>query len=372
MDFAKPVFFRKNSLLGLFVINLMLILSACNPFDAGSDCPKLIGAAKIGGYRIEKIQSNQSNLSNFQFVDSLTGYALHNFQSIVRTTDGGKNWTPTNLPFSNFAPVHFFAKDSGVVVQRLFDQQTFAQIFLLFKTADGGQTAQIVGDSIIGSVTQIHFFDENNGWLAGQIQFFDSVSMITRSEYGLFSTKNGGKNWKFHPNEFPGFGQNPMSWVNQSTGFYTSQNGTLYRTTDGGEYWEDRFWDEFLKQFPKIQFLDGNFGYSSVVNQFGGFGSPEVFFTKDGGQSWQKVNAPENLIGALHFDETKKGLFVAKSTKCGGETATAFFTASQNGLEFDETNPLENVFQWEPIHFGDPNCFFVALNTSQLLKVTRD
>ncbi len=371
MNLTAPSFSIKTALLLPICAAFLVLLGSCNPFDDEFNCPKLVGKAKTGKYTIEKVLMNNDRLSSFQFLGSLNGYAFQDFRQLVKTTDGGENWMPTNVPMANFPLFHFSSRDTGFVALSSFDQTSFREAFVFLRTNDGGQTTKMIGDTLLGRPSAIHFFDGTDGCFVGYFQYIDPITGGSYFIYGLFSTQNGGETWAHHPDVQPGFSQKPMSWVSRSVGFCQSQFGWVYRTTDGGQNWVAMNGSTFLGFLPDCHFLDENFGYSMLANSFDFSAPGTVFITENGGRTWQSWPFPNGVVAILDTDNNKNGLFVAKSTKCGNDGAFGFFTSSDGGATTDETNPLDNVFQWEPCHFGDPKQFFVVVNGNQLLKVVR-
>lgn len=167
----------------------------------------------------------------------------------------------------------------------------------IFRTNDGGRTWRQLLSGSSASINFIFFSDWNYGWMLGEQIGRDGSGDGNEGETLLFMTTNGGKTWKFKP--MP----NVLSlcFTDHKNGWATGKNGTLLRTTDGGEEWKSLENIQNLVGLPvestsytfgfnDIQFIDaehgwatGNF-YGRARNNIGG-----LFVTSDAGETWKKV-----------------------------------------------------------------------------------
>ena len=75
--------------------------------------------------------TEHEDLTDLQFIDQDTGYAVGWFGSIIRTTDGGRSWENVKNIFNSLTAVHFFDAQHGFIAGSG-----------IFRTMDGGQTWQ--------------------------------------------------------------------------------------------------------------------------------------------------------------------------------------------------------------------------------------
>ncbi|HOP44995.1 MAG TPA: YCF48-related protein [Flavobacteriales bacterium] len=164
------------------------------------------------------------NLVDVHFKNTLEGYlagtasltAGQGRPVVLRTTDGGNNWTVAGLGANQ--------GERAWKIQFLNDSVGFASIEELspdpqyLKTTDGGLswTLQVVSPSIpTGTVQGVGFLTEEQGWLGG----FNDL---------LFGTSDGGSTWSYQPSVGQSF--NRFWRMNDSVMYVGGQQ--IYRYTD--------------------------------------------------------------------------------------------------------------------------------------------
>lgn len=152
-------------------------------------------------------------------------------------------------------------------------------------TRDGGKTFQILGKtdaegagprSITGA-NQVLFLSAQNGWAVGEDP--------NHGDY-LLSTRDGGNTWEQrYPNPGPVKG---FSFVSGETGFglgELSDENALLETQDGGESWQEitNFTGSYSSygQSAYFRFFDAKNGVAVHVET-----KWQVFRTRDGGKTW--------------------------------------------------------------------------------------
>ena len=112
-------------------------------------------------------------------------------------------------------------------------------------------------------------------------------------------TTDGGTSWK---KTNIGHGVSSIFFTSQQTGFVVSQEfisqsvihaiyrSTIYKTTDGGETWEEVLPPSTFKGELKVRFVNDQIGFA--------FDAYTIFATVDGGKSWKK-SASSNHISSL-------------------------------------------------------------------------
>lgn len=193
------------------------------------------------------------HLNDVFFIDPLKGWIVADSGTILKTTNGGQDWTIQSFPFYRpLNTVFFINENTGYAGGGFLDITNFGY---LYKTTDGGDNWIVLdyGDE----VTDILFINANTGFrginstLGGQ-----SIGCISR-------TTNGGTNWSFESTLYICLS---LSFTSQNIGYSVEHYGDdtsndtsiVKKTTDYGTTWETKFkiangWnDGFLKSVFSI------------------------------------------------------------------------------------------------------------------------
>ncbi len=196
------------------------------------------------------------------FVNKDTGWAVGDLGALIKTTDGGENWsvkeTNTTLPILKVR-----SSSGQIVLASGYDG-------LILRSTDGGDTFEQV-TSGVGSgfdLWGLKMINDMLGWACGAT--------------ALLKTTNGGESWMTVST--PGYTGN-LWWIeflNEYYGFVAA-DGKVLRTTDGGTNWEI------------IQAGDNRALYSiDIIDSlhiaaagFGGTGyRGKNIYSSDGGYTW--------------------------------------------------------------------------------------
>ncbi len=301
----------------------------------------------INGYsqnfweRIESPTTN--NLVSVVFIDSLTGWAASDSGLIIKTTDGGDNWTTQ------------YNNDSLIIVNLCFLNAQYgiasatreAEGTYLLKTTDGGNNWSTnylrIGEVYANSIT---FIDSLTGFAVGYPSFF-------------MKTIDGGNSWRTVHRDSSQF----AGWPPESVKFFTSTYGyacggtrdaigVIWKTTDRGDNWITLVDSSSAPAEPlyAIHFFDSlnvlviggdpefgaslmrttNSGSSWYYENLGILWNPEdmafrtaaegwapigaksVFlFTPDSGYTWSQLDTPDSTsITHISFPDSSHGFAV--------------------------------------------------------------
>lgn len=107
-------------------------------------------------------------LLNVTFPDANHGYAVGEMGKILKTIDGGVNWTtvtvPAGLATRQFHDAYFFNALTGIVVG---GNAANDSIQTIIKTTDGGATWNIISDNIASMLNAVHFYNSTQGYVTG-------------------------------------------------------------------------------------------------------------------------------------------------------------------------------------------------------------
>lgn len=241
-------------------------------------------------------------------VDSKTVIAVGWFETIIKTTDGGENWTEIkNGPIGighSFDAVYFNNKDTGWVA---------GSGNLIFKTTNGGLTF----DSVVvsGRFKDFYFRNTNEGLVCG--------------EGGtIHKTENGGLNWIeiFVPVGSQSADFSNLTFVNYNTGYTLGvQNSKIYKTTNFGLKWDS------LTRIPStgymncIFFSNVNIGWSCGDNN-------QIYKSTDAGIIWKRENTSQFSpwgYGGLYFASDSIGWSVGTAGKIVYTTSSGLTFAKE-------------------------------------------
>ncbi len=194
----------------------------------------------------------------------------------------------------------------------------------LFQTTNGGQTWQLMTGQV-GQVGQITFVNAQDGWL------FSNGGAAAGSEGGdIFRTTNGGAGWtdvmSIRPETNPQAGALPFSGdksglsfrdasTGWATGFVAGPNlfPWLYVTHDGGATWQHQslpipsaITNAQVALTPPT-FFNAQAGILPVdFNQQNAPGL-DVYFTQDGGATWQSTALVLASANSVDFIDPARG-----------------------------------------------------------------
>lgn len=146
--------------------------------------------------------------------------------------------------------------------------------------------------STSSSLKSVHFNDSQNGWVVGE-------------QGTVLKTTDGGNTW----NEVGGIANSKLFsvvfFIDNSTGWTVGELGSIYKTTDGGSNW-------FSQSSPSNRWLRSiYFVNSDVAFICGDRGT--ILKTIDGGTNWTALNSTtiENLY-SIHFEDINIGWTVGE------------------------------------------------------------
>lgn len=226
--------------------------------------PNNIVKSNDGGTTWESLNILNVTVNKTFFTSSLTGHAVCNGGTILKTVDGGLNWyttQSTNTIPSDFFTIYFINETTGFASQEHDD---------IYKTIDGGETwMELSGFS--SAVYNFYFLDENSGFCVG--------------EHGAtFKTTDGGITWNpilFQNGYYDNTSMYGIYFTDNNIGYATGARGRIIKTSDGGNSWSHH--SPTYNDFMQLQFIDSNIGYAQSGNDF--------YKTTDNGNTWFLVGS---------------------------------------------------------------------------------
>jgi photosystem II stability/assembly factor-like uncharacterized protein len=250
----------------LFYLSILFFLIAFNFQDS-----------KTGGW----YQQNMPNLNGIPvtdifFADSLNGFATTGNDNgidtsyLLKTTNGGDNWSIILTEKRDFAKAFFFNKDTGFVCGGHGNGAK------LYKTTNAGMnwiSLNVPGGGLI-YFSDMKIFSSDSIWVT------EDDPLVG----GLYRTTNGGLNWqKLDNGIFGSTYPNKIYFINSRIGF-ASNSSLLFRTTNSGYNWSQVTNNNGFNDMVFIDSLTGYKTYDSTRK------------TTDGGITWIAQKRPKLIV----------------------------------------------------------------------------
>ncbi len=252
-----------------------------------------------GGTSWELTPTNIVDIPSFldmTFVNDNLGFAIGNAGAIIRTQDGGDTWNYRRRNQENavsewFTNVQFINDSVGWCVGA-----TGAPPYdgLLLKTNDAGDTWETrIFDAdlppIASGIEDFIFIDSFNGWFVADVD--------------IFKTSDGGSIWD-RQSPLTSTILNSISFVDSVNGWVVGMSGTILRTIDGGEEWENMTDTLLTTNLFDVQFVTDSIGW--VVGASG-----TIWKTTDAAENWVvQESGTTNGLGKVKFINTTTGWIV--------------------------------------------------------------
>jgi len=195
-------------------------------------------------------------ITDITFADSLNGFAITNEVSdtsfVLRTSNGGDNWFLSHFDTGvcTYYNIQFINQNTGFVSGYLYNGSSFR----IVKTTNGGVNWSYV--NFPNDIVAIDMFvlNQDTIWLV------DSGSLTG----GVFFTSNGGASWQ---NQLNLGNANPdrIYMINGNVGFVSETNNYTRITTNSGQNWEVLFTGSG-QGFYDMYFADNLTGWGNFFN----------------------------------------------------------------------------------------------------------
>lgn len=171
-----------------------------------------------GGASWNEVYSGKASgtrwISHFYFTDSQHGFASVNGGKMLKTVDGGDNWTVLNVATNLWGSgIYFLNKDEGFVGGQVMSPSTGASIY---KTSDGGANWQSISSSDM--IFKLTFSDNTHGY---------ALSVNTVGAGKMIRSTDGGTSWADEVT--PQQNLRGMCFLNASLGYAVGDNGVILK-----------------------------------------------------------------------------------------------------------------------------------------------
>lgn len=195
---------------------------------------------------------------------------------IFRTINGGSNWINQINPGYSLKAISFLNSKIGYCSGTNNDG-------ILMKTTNGG-------------LNWITFTVDFSAWGGGNIVIINQNVIFINSWSRTLKSTNGGLNW-FNVSH-PGFGIHNLFFIDINTGFAVGYDFSIYKTTNSGIYWTNKYNNPNSAYVNSIHFLNSMTG-------FAGGDRGILLKTINAGENWYEVYSPSsNDVNTVLMQDT--------------------------------------------------------------------
>jgi photosystem II stability/assembly factor-like uncharacterized protein len=288
------------------------------------------------GWTVCNAPAFNSRIDDLFMVDQQTGYAVGGDGKIVKTIDGGNNWTELLQTAGIYCrSVEFINTQKGFVGG--FPGPGFTTN-ILRRTTDGGATwtdlTQSIHPKARKGICGLAVGDENTIYGGGN--WFQDSGYIIKST-------DGGNNWSFIDMHEYASSIIDMYFLNKDTGFVTGRgpeplrNAVILYTTDGGVTWDYTFYNlvDQNAYVWKIQRLTKLVWFAAIENLTNV--PPHILKSTDGGKTWKK-----HQVSTVAYNIEGIGFINPMHGWTGGDNGNSFETKN-GGLTWESIPVCPNM-----------------------------
>jgi len=217
-------------------------------------------------------------LNTIDFPSATVGYIGGNDSLLLKTTDGGLNWSQVNYSGITYYPggehivnLQFITENIGFITVGPYSGS--------YKTIDGGTTWTAITGLNTCFNQGLFFFDEQNGFIGGAGCFQGELVDQLNSGVWTASTVNTST-WD---------AQNmivDIDFLDANNGLAASRSGYILRTIDGGTNWDTIPTPGLIMNpLTSVKIINSTLAYAGYESLNAGFG---LYISTDNGLTWQE------------------------------------------------------------------------------------
>jgi photosystem II stability/assembly factor-like uncharacterized protein len=247
-------------------------------FGYAIDGSSILKTANGGMNWISQTAPISNNYHSVFFTDTDTGYIVGGYQQgdstvifILKTTNGGTLWS-INYSYKELSnsgglnSIYFTDANTGYAVGYFSNSNPFSNKYrsIILKTSNGGDDWTI--DNDVGcALNSVHFPNPDTGYAVG---YFYMLGDLIVHGYCILKTTNGGIDWTGDGESCSGYfsGLYSVYFTDANTGYAVGYctSSLMLKTTDGGTEWTDQ--DIGLNFLSSVFFTAADTGYAVGAN----------------------------------------------------------------------------------------------------------
>ncbi len=296
---------------------------------------------------VTQYTSSTKNINDIQFINSLTGFAVADTGTVLKTTNGGQNWINYSINISDpMYRINFVTEVTGYA-SSLISLGASGWAGKIYKTTTGGinwfelTTNQLVSPTSIAALNP-------DTVLTSAATFFDPSSQGI-----LYKTFNGGNNFISSNYITPGYYNKAQitsrfSWWIRAT-IPSPIRYTIMKSSDCGASWNNlSFNGNNSIVTVDFSFINDNTGFVCRSSDF--------MKTTNGGLNWTTMSAPSaTYLSQLQFMNENTG-WITYLNSAGSITAISRTTNSGVSWQYYQFNS-------EGFIRDNMRCYFINENT---------
>ena len=270
------------------------------------------------------------------------------YGELLRTTDGGVNWTTVNDSMSSIIDFQFLNSNVGWLIEYW---QCYLVGYSVKKTTNSGLSWEVVFNSSSGSslpIPTLYFINETLGWVSEPAAY----GSLSNGDF-IHKTTDGGITWSTDTVQCPFYGS--MHFSDEINGCIVGKYGEILYTGDGGWSWIQRSRLVINEDLTSINFCDEDIGWVvSIAGSnypYGVYG--KILKTTDGGSSWieQLPSGPWNFFWLSSIQAVSDQVVYA----AGAE----IYKTTNGGNLWSKLNPIGD-WHFNTLFFLDENTGFIG------------
>lgn len=366
--------------------------------DGGASWSPVAPPSLTSGYVLQYYPVNTSVIWALTYDTDVT---------VLRTANGGASWETSALPSVAAGlsrrineVIAMGPNDAWLVCDESGSQDgSYLSRKVLLKTADGGKTWQVISPN--GSTLQflqfananVGFAVENNerallrsrnggvSWerlplpnsLANGVSRLKALSQthlrLSAYDESVYVSKDGGDSWQQEAaGRQPYFNITGLWFFDNREGIATGSDGSIARTTDGGQTWVKTAGIDSSTNWGRPQFMADGTGWVLATYS-------NIYRSTDKGKTWMAPVAQNGSsiygVADFHFIDANHGWLVKSYPTGEGSQLASILRSTDGGLSWVPVEGTGNYQGLNSIRFADASNG-IAVGSNGLVLVTTD